>query len=104
MRAGRLRKRVIIERASTAVDEYGEEIETWATLTTVWAGVEPVSGKERIQGGQAKAITTHLIIMRHTDITNNDRINLSGRIFNIESVINRDERNKELQIMAVENV
>ncbi len=106
MRAGRLKHRVTIERATMSRDDYGEEIETFATLVTVWAGIEPTSGKENIHGGKEASLNSYNIIMRYTDITPHDRINWSakGRVFNVESILNRDEINKQLTISAVENV
>jgi len=104
MRAGALNKRVIIERKTDARGTYGEPVATWATLLTVWAGIKPVSGNEQVQGGQLDATATHSITMRHTDILSTDRINFGGRIFNIVSVLDQEERGRELKIMAIEDV
>lgn len=104
MRAGRLRKKVTIERYTTARGTYGEETETWATLLSVWAAIEPISGGEAIQGGTVDAKVSHMITMRYTDITPADRITFSGRTFNLKSVLDREERGVKLQIEALEVV
>lgn len=104
MRAGQLRKKVTIERYATARGSYGEEVETWSTLLAVWAAIEPISGSEGIQGGALDAKVTHLITMRHTDITQADRITWSSRTFNISRVLDIGERGVKLQIEAIEIV
>lgn len=104
MRAGRLRKKVTIERYTTARGSYGEEVETWATLLSVWASIEPMTGNEKIQGGAVDAKVTHMIKMRDTDITPADRITWSSRTFNITKVLDVSERGRELVIEAIESV
>ncbi len=104
MRAGRLRKKVTIERYTATRGSYGEEVETWATLLAVWAAIEPASGTEAVQGGAVDAKVTHMVTMRHTDITQADRITWSSRVFNIVRVLDRQERGTELKIEAIEVV
>lgn len=104
MRAGRLKRKVTIERYTTARGDYGEEVETWATLLAVWASIEPMTGTEAIQGGAVDAKVTHMITMRHTDITPADRITWSSRTFNITRVLDIEERGKKLLIEAIEIV
>lgn len=47
MDAGRLDRRVTLQRATTAADAYGERVQTWADLATVWA--------EKIESGRLVA-------------------------------------------------
>jgi SPP1 family predicted phage head-tail adaptor len=51
MDIGRLRERVTLQQATTTTDAQGGSATTWATLDTVWASIEPVSGREQIQAG-----------------------------------------------------
>ena len=44
--AGRLKDRVTIHSRSVTRDAYCAEVITWATLATVWASVESISGRE----------------------------------------------------------
>lgn len=104
MRAGKLRHLVSIERAAKTRGEYGEEVETWAELRNAWVEIKPISGSETIQGGQVDARVTHQIAMRHGEIVNSDRINFSGRIFNLTRVLDIHERGRELLILAIEDV
>ncbi len=104
MRAGRLKHRVTIQRPAKSRDEYGEEIETFESMAVVWAGIEPVSGTENIHAGQETSLTTYNIIMRYISITPHDRIMYSGRVFTIKSILNFSEIDKQIKILAVENV
>ena len=48
MRAGRLDRRITIQRKSAAQDDAGEPIEAWTTLVGPrWASVVPAKGDER---------------------------------------------------------
>ena len=104
MKAGRRNKKVTVERMTAGRGDYGEEIETWATLSTAWVHIKPLSGDEKIQGGQVDAKATHLITFRKTDITPADRITRSSRVFNIVNVFNPEERGYDQQVLVFEDV
>lgn len=46
---------VTIQRATTAVDDYGGETKTWHTLATGWAAVRYGTGQERREAAQENA-------------------------------------------------
>jgi SPP1 family predicted phage head-tail adaptor len=72
-------------------------VRTWSTVTTVWAGVSPIRGEERIaaQGTQAKL--THRVTLRYGAFPNLDgsyRFLMGSRIFEITGPpVNPTERN-----------
>lgn len=47
MRAGTLDTQVVLQRRVVTYSSSGSPIETWSTLTTVWAGLRPILGEER---------------------------------------------------------
>ncbi len=106
MKAGRLRHRVDIQKWVADRDTTtGEVAETWITNTTEWADVRPISGRERMEAAQVKADITHAITIRYkSDLEEKDRIKWGDRVFHIEGIINVDERDRELQILAKEQV
>jgi SPP1 family predicted phage head-tail adaptor len=55
MRAGRLDRRVILQRKTITVSSSGAEIETWNTLSTRWASVNAMNGDERFSAPQLVA-------------------------------------------------
>lgn len=107
MRAGQLRKRVAIQSYTATQDAYGAETKTWTTQRTVWAGVEPLTGREYLEARATTQTVTHRFRMRRQpdfDVTPTMRLSYDGRTFDIESVLNIGERDREIVVMAVENV
>ena len=106
MRAGLLRKRVTIQRATEgAADDYNQTVLSWSTLATRWAGIKPMSGQERLESAQVGADVTHEVRLRWLDgVTPKDRISYDGRVFNIQSVINTAERGVEAVLLCKEEV
>lgn len=105
MRAGRLRHRVTVEQPSVADDGYGGQARSWSAFATVWASVEPLQGHEYFQAQQAQATVTHKVTMRHLDgVTHDMRVKLGSRALNIVSVIDTEERGRELVLMCEEAV
>ncbi len=105
MRIGPLNKRVAIRSASTTRDDYGQPIPSWSTDATVWASVEPLSGRERVSAQQQHAETTHRIRMRYqpgTTVTTVKRLLFGTRVFEIISVINKKEKNLMLELLCKE--
>jgi SPP1 family predicted phage head-tail adaptor len=101
--AKNLRNKVEILRETTTRDAVGGFSSTWYTHLTVYAQINPVSGTERYYAHRMESNTTHKIITRFCDITQKDRVRFRGREMDIESVINIEERDKWLEINAVEN-
>ena len=65
MRAGRLRHRVILQEQTETVSAVtGAVSRSWTNTATVWGGVEPLSMRERMQGGQLDAVNTHRVPIR----------------------------------------
>ncbi len=103
--ASRLRHKITIETSSESANSYGEAVQTWTTYATMKAAVEPLNGREYFSGQQTDAeINTRFRIRYVAGITSKMRIAFDSRTFDIKAVINDQERNKELTIMATENV
>lgn len=103
MRAGELRHLVTIQQAAISQGTDGAAVETWSTFATVYASVEPLVGKEMFASKQVQSQTTHRIRIRHlAGVTSSHRVLFDGRVFNITEVLNLQERNAEMQILAFE--
>lgn len=104
MKAGQLRHKMVIERATTSRASTGHAQQTWATHLLRFAAIRPLSSKELLAYNiQIQTEATHEITLRGPlDITTKDRIKFGERIFNIIGVINVDERNKEIKVTAKE--
>jgi|RhiMethySRZTD1v2_1073278.scaffolds.fasta_scaffold985257_2 head-tail adaptor len=55
MRAGRLDRRIAVQRKAMVLSDSGQPTETWNTISTRWAYVVPVSGDERFSQPQLAA-------------------------------------------------
>lgn len=107
MRAGRLRHRVELQRAEDGIDGYGEQTPTWRTLATVWAAIEPLTGREYFLANQNNSEVSGRITLRALPdfrLTPKDRVRYGTRLFDIQSVIERDERSTEWELMVIERV
>jgi SPP1 family predicted phage head-tail adaptor len=105
MMAGALRHRVAIEQVAATGDGYGGRTESWTVLATVWAAVEPLSGREYFQAQQAQAKVTHKVTMRYrSGVTPGMRVKHGSRYFGIVSVLDTGEKNRELVLMCEEAV
>ena len=103
MNAGRLDKRIIIERLDATEDEIGQPVEAWIPTYSVWAAIEPLQGREYISAMAVQAERTVRIRIRYLPgIVPSMRVLYQGRVFAIQSVINIREGNDELHLMARE--
>ena len=103
MRTGRLRHRVTIQQPVVAVNGYGERITTWSTVAVVWGAVEPLRGREFFDAEQTQAEISHRVVLRYrSGIDSTMRLLHLGRVLHIGTVIDVDERHRELQLMCRE--
>ena len=110
MRSGDLRKRVILQKRDVTLDSAGQQVTTWTTLATVWASIEALSVRDLLAAQAVQSEVSHKITVRYrsefstpvADATY--RLNYNGRLFNIKGVMNIDERNRTIEIMAGEGL
>lgn len=80
-------------------------IETWADIATIWSSIEPVRGREYFQAASVNAENTIRFRIRYRQgIRPSMRLIYSGRIFDIKSVIDVNERHREIELMCQEVV
>lgn len=89
MQSGKLRHRIVIDRLNHGAQDpsTGDMVTAWQSLKTVYASIEPISGKEFIQSAATQAQVTTRITIRHTDISQSDRIMHKGDVYNIHAVL-----------------
>lgn len=87
MNAGKMDRRITIERFSKVKDEFNEDVETWVNLTTVWANRKDVSDGERLSASQVNSSLMSRFTIRSSvkskTITPNDRISYDGGVWDI---------------------
>lgn len=108
MKAGRLRERISIQRRVNSLNDFGESKGVWSTLADTWAGVEPIAGREFFTAQQVQSDITTRVICRYSkalsDVTPKDRIQHGPVYYDIRSVIDVDNRHRELQFMCTQHM
>ena len=104
MEAGRLRHRVTLQEKVVTRNTFGEEEITWTDIDTVWGSVEPMRGREFMEGRQIEAeVTTRIRIRYYPDgIEPEDRVVYGSITYDILAIIHVFERNREMQLMCRE--
>jgi len=103
MEAGALRHRVSIQEPVEARNSYNEVITTWALVAVVWGSVAPLAGREFFAAEHVQSEITHRVRLRYrAGITSEMRVVYAGRVLMIQSVIDRGERRRELELMCRE--
>lgn len=99
----RLRHLVTIQSRTTSLNAYREDVSSWATHRQVYAGVEPVSGKEYTTAGATRADVTVRVICRYedvSDVTNRMRISFNSETYDIVDVINEGTKDRMVSFMC----
>lgn len=108
MSIGERRHRVTFETPTVVQDAFGEPDQTWATLATRWARVMPMKGKERFSANQVQADVDHRIVCRYDStmsaLAPGDRATWNTHVYDIKSIIWRDQTQKTMEILAQEHV
>ena len=103
MKAGRLRHFLTLEQAVETQNSRGEAIPSWTGVTDLWGSIEPLSGREGLAANQLYATATHQIRIRYrAGVVPKMRFTKGGREFEIDAVLNSDERNRELVCLCTE--
>lgn len=101
MSAGKYRQRITIERLTQTVDDYGAPSGSWQTVGTFAASIEPISGREYFAAQAVQSeISTRLRLRYVVGILPSDRAIYRGITYDVQSIINREMRNIELELMC----
>lgn len=90
MLAGKLDRRVLLERFGLTRDPLNNPVEGWTTLATVWASKHDVSDTERLRAAEVGSNLTTRFVIRHSstvaDLNTKDRLTCEGLVYNIVGV------------------
>jgi len=106
MDIGKLDKRITLQVRSATLDDYGQELNVWSNLATVWANIKPIGGREKMRAMAVESTLTHTVAVRY-DVrfmppTKVDAYRISyttpagARIFNIVAARDVDEARKHI--------
>jgi SPP1 family predicted phage head-tail adaptor len=116
--SGDLRNRGIIYATSQSQNASGEPIDNWSGFATVRCAIDPLGSFESERVTQTWGQTSHRIRMRYTSgVTPKMRFVTKGtmgsdgtlsattaRLFEIEGVVNVEERSRETHLFCKEHV
>lgn len=100
IKAGEYRWRAQLQRATSTKNAIGEKVKTWATVAIVWAKKVERSGGEQVRNEQVQATKRVEVWLRAplpdevSEPTTKDRVSVDGQTFNVEAVLDSDERGK----------
>ena len=103
MQAGKLRHRVTIQQNTPTRDSFGAEVESWSDVTTIWAAVEPLQGREFFDAQAVNPETTTRIRIRYrSGIVPEMRVAWGSHTYDIQSVIEPESNRRELHLLCRE--
>lgn len=93
----------MFQRSVETDDGYGGKTTIWQDVVTVWASVEPLTGREFFYAHQITNEVSHRVRVRYrTDISVEMRIKHLNRYFGIESMIDIKERREFMELLCRE--
>jgi SPP1 family predicted phage head-tail adaptor len=94
-----LREGVTFQRKSRTRNATGGFTEAWATLKATHASVKALSGSERYASDRVEATARYRIVVRYfSDLTEEDRVLIRGRVYQIRFINNVEFADRWLQI------
>jgi SPP1 family predicted phage head-tail adaptor len=104
IQAGQLRHRIVIVQPKLAQDSSGGwKIDDENIVATVWASVEGLIGRELFAAQQKVSEVTHKITIRWmSGLTAKMNVWFDERLFQIEAIVNPNERHKMLVLLCIE--
>jgi SPP1 family predicted phage head-tail adaptor len=110
MQAGSLNKTIVLQRRDMQRDSHGAQVPTWSDEAEMRASIIPLNGREVLAAQSFSAQLTHQIVVRYTHRFADPlelptlRILWGTRVFNIQSAINDEERNRQVTLLVTEGL
>lgn len=106
---GKMRHRVTFQKYNGNLDDYGDPQQAddaaWEDVATVWAAIDPISGREFYAAEQSQSEVSHKVRCRYRAGLNTAmRLLCGSRKFLIVSIIDWEERHESLLVMCKELV
>ncbi len=103
--AGTFEHMVDVEVNTPTNADDGTVRDSWASVGTRWASIEPLGGTEVLMAQQLNSVADHIIRFWHlSGITRKHRITFGSRTFNIVSVKNVAEQDIVDEVLVKEDV
>lgn len=91
---------VTIQRVTTVSNGFGGYTETWADhITEYGTALDQLSGNEFVKADKTFPGSTHILIGDIADITENDRVIVGNKHYDIKNVDNPMNMDRHLEIL-----
>jgi SPP1 family predicted phage head-tail adaptor len=114
MKAGALNHLITLQSRSTSQDASGGQLLTWSDVTTVWANVNPLSGRELLAAQAVQSSVSHRITIRYQTQFADPKVMAKmratmvkdgvTRIFNIHAARDENEARHKIIMDAEEGI
>jgi SPP1 family predicted phage head-tail adaptor len=102
-KSSQLRHKLTLQQEIITADDIGGYTRSWKNIADLWAEIIPIGGMEQFFANQIQTTITHRIMLRYrSDIETGNRLLFEARAFNIRSVLNVQEHNEILELLAEE--
>lgn len=102
--SGDMNRRAVFQRATVTCNNFNEQIESWATLASVWVNRRDVSAAESFRAQEVGAQLSLRFRIRYSpdvaDLNPRDRVLYDGRVYNLTGV-REIKRNRWLEVDCV---
>ncbi len=87
-----LRHRITIQKQAASQDGAGGSIISWGDFKSIWAQIEPLSGRELYEAQRLSNRVTHKVTVRYlANLTPDMRVKHGVKIYKIISIVNLRE-------------
>lgn len=110
MDAGQLNRRITLQSRTLTQDSVGGQIEAWVDVATVWAAIEPATGRELLTAQTLRIDAPRTVTLRWQAAFASPpalaamRLKYGTRIFNIHSSVNEREGRREIVLLCSEGM
>lgn len=103
MEIGKYDRRGTLKSLIITQDEAGQPIESFVDFATVWAAIEPISGREYFLAQQVNSeVSTRIRIRYRTGVLATMIFVYGSQTFHIQTIIHPETARKELHLMCRE--
>ena len=65
MDIGKFDKRITLQSRTTTLDAYGQELNSWSDVATIWANIKPIGGREKLRSMAVESDLSHTVAIRY---------------------------------------
>lgn len=110
LRTGEMNRLITVQARAASQDAAGEQVLTWATVKSVYAKMEALSGRELVNAQARVSEVSHRFTVHYDAIFADPqvaaayRVLYGARVFDVKACLNVDEDNRVVELFADEGL